>query len=276
MLSLGGNSNGAGLAGAVPHRGPGGAAVEAGKNTRQMLDSPLAAYVLWGIEPGFDVASPAASVKTLRNADKVIIVASHAASGLYEMGDVILPLTPQPESEGSMVNYDGTVLAWSAAVKASGQARSGWKILRKLGGELGLDGFDQVSLAEVQNDMQDVTRGAYADAASPQLGETDSGDGLYRIGDLPMYAVDALCRRAQPLQKTMNADTDFIGLNAADAGRIGLADGATARVSQGGMEGEFEVRISDRVPAGGAWLHSATCNTRKFGHAFAPINVEVA
>ena len=105
--------------------------------------------------------------------------------------------------------------------------------------------------------------------------EAGGGEGLHRIGDLPVYAVDALCRRAQPLQNTAHADVDWIGLNAADASRIGLADGVTARVSQGGMKGEFEVRISDSVPEGGAWLRSATCNTRKFGHAFAPISVEV-
>ena len=75
---------------------------------------------------------------------------------------------------------------------------------------------------------------------------------------------------------TTLADVDFITLNGADAVRIGLADGAKARVSQGGMEREFEVRISDRVPEGGAWLKSATCATRMLGHAFAPINVEVA
>ena len=269
-LTLGGNSKGAWLAGAVPHRGPGGSGATVGKNVRQMLESPLKAYLLWGIEPGFDVASPAASVKALRGAGKVVIAATHAASGLYEMGDVILPLAPQPESEGSMVNYDGTVLPFEPAAKASGQARAGWKVLRRLGGELELDGFDQVSLVDVQIGMQDATRGASAAPSEPALGETGAGEGLHRIGDLPVYAVDALCRRAQPLQNTVHADVDWIGLNAADAARIGLADGASARVSQGGM------RISDRVPEGGAWLHSATCATRKFGHAFAPINVEVA
>ena len=63
-----------------------------GMNVPQMLESPLKAYLLWGIEPGFDVANPAESVKTLRSAGKVVVVASHAASGLFEMGDVILPL----------------------------------------------------------------------------------------------------------------------------------------------------------------------------------------
>ena len=54
VLSPGGNSRGAWLAGAVPHRGPGGAAALAGKNVAEMLGASLKAYLLWGIEPGFD------------------------------------------------------------------------------------------------------------------------------------------------------------------------------------------------------------------------------
>ena len=95
----------------------------------------------------------------------------------------------------------------------------------------------------MQIGMQDATRGATADPSEPVLGDTGGGEGLHRIGDLPVYAVDALCRRAQPLQNTAHADVDWIGLNAADASRIGLADGVTARVSQGGMKGEFEERL---------------------------------
>ena len=275
-LTLGANSKGAWLAGAVPHRGPGGSNGVEGMNVPQMLESPLKAYLLWGIEPGFDVANPAGSVKSLRSAGKIVVAATHAASGLYEMGDVILPLAAQPESEGSMVNFDGDTLAFSAAAKAPGQSRAGWKILRKLGGTLGLEGFGQVSLADVQQDLQRAASGEPSGATETVLPENYGGEGLHRIGEVPPYAVDVLCRRAEPLQKTQWADVAFIGLNAADAERLGLADGATASVSQGGQAGEFKVRISDRVPAGGAWLRSATCDTRKLGNAFAPITVEVA
>ena len=68
----------------------------------------------------------------------------------------------------------------------------------------------------------------------------------------------------------------FLGLNPEDAARLGLSDGAKARVRQGGQGAELEVRVSDRVPAGGAWLRSAICATRELGHAVAPIIVEVA
>ena len=275
-LTAGGNARGAWLSGAVPHRGPAGSAAAAGKNAQQMLEQPLKAYVLWGIEPGFDIANPAQAVQTLRSAGKVIVVASHAAGGLYEMGDVILPLAPQPESEGSMVNLDGTVLSWAAAATPQGQARAGWKILRRLGGELGLDDFRQASLAELHSDMQVAAAQPATDPSAVTLAaNAPADDGLYRIGEVPMYAVDALCRRARPLQQTVHAANDWIGLNPADAEQLGLKDAATARVSQGGDSAEFEVRISERVPRGGVWLRSATCATRKLGPAFAPIAVEV-
>ncbi|MBT8052222.1 MAG: NADH-quinone oxidoreductase subunit G [Xanthomonadales bacterium] len=276
-LAAGGNARGAWLSGAVPHRGPAGSAATAGKNAQQMLEQPLNAYVLWGIEPGFDIANPARAVQALRSAAKVVVVASHAASGLYEMGDVILPLAPQPESEGSMINVDGAVLSWAAAATPQGQARSGWKILRRLGGELGLDDFRQASLAELQSDMQVAVAQQPMEPSRVSLSvDSSAGGGLYRIGDVPIYAVDALCRRAEPLQKTVHAANDWLGLNAVDAERLGLNEGARASVSQGGESAEFEVRISERVPQGGAWLRSATCTTRKLGPAFGPIEVEVA
>jgi NADH-quinone oxidoreductase subunit G len=276
VLDLGGNSHGAWAAGAVPHRGPGGAEAVAGKNAEDMVESPLQAYLLWGIEPGFDINFPIRAVKALNGAAKVVTVASYAASGLYEFSDVILPLAPVAESEGSVINLDGDLLGFSAAARASGEARAGWKILRKLGELLALEGFDQVSLAEVHSAMTEAMEREAAPAGELQLSEPAAKQGLYRIGDLPIYAVDAQCRRSEALQQTVHAGFDVLGLNPADATRLGLEDGAKARVSQGGPEAEFEVTVSERIPEGGAWLRSATCSTRKLGPAFAPITVEVA
>lgn len=68
----------------------------------------------------------------------------------------------------------------------------------------------------------------------------------------------------------------FLGLNPGDAQRLGLANGGKARVRQGVQTAELEVRVSGRVPAGGAWIRSATCSTRTLEHAIAPVIVEVA
>jgi NADH-quinone oxidoreductase subunit G len=276
VLPHGGNPGGAWTAGAVPHRGPGGAKTAVGMNAAQMLEDPRSCYLLWGIEPGFDIDNPARAMSALRGAGKVISVVSHATDGLREISDVILPLAPLAESEGSLVNLDGVTMGFKVAGKALGEARPGWKILRKLGTEMGLEGFHQFSVEEISAELQAELDNVSITPAEPELAQVSYESSLYRVGEIPMYSVDAICRRSLPLQETAQAQNMFLGLNPEDATRLGLSDGEKARVRQGEHHAEFDVRVSDHVPAGGAWLRSATCATRELGHAVAPIIVEVA
>jgi NADH-quinone oxidoreductase subunit G len=278
ILPHGGNPVGAWMAGAVPHRGPGGAAVEAGLNVAEMLAQPDSTWLLWGFEPDFDLDNPARAMATLASAQKVIAVAEFATDSLRDVADVILPLAPLAESEGSLVNMDGSVLHYAPAVAASGEARPGWKILRRLGGELGLEGegFKQINLDELQAQMNEEIASAAWEASDCRLTVSADRGGLFRIGELPMYSVDGLCRRATALQQTVHADSGFVGLHPGDAARLGLVDGGKARVKQEENHVELEVRVSDRVPQGAAWVRSATCATAALGSAVAPIRVEVA
>jgi anaerobic selenocysteine-containing dehydrogenase len=91
-----------------------------------------------------------------------------------------------------------------------------------------------------------------------------------------MYSVDALCRRSGALQQTVQAQSRFLGLNPADADRLGLKDGGLARVRQGENSTELEVRVSAQVPVGGAWVRSAICSARELEQAVAAVVVEVA
>jgi NADH-quinone oxidoreductase subunit G len=280
LLSQGGNATGAWLAGAVPHRGPGGASAQPGMNAAQMLEFPRKAYLLWGIEPDFDVDNPARAVRALEQAETVIAVASFATDSLRALAAVILPLAPHAESEGSLVNFDGGFMPFAAAAKPSGDARSGWKILRRLGGELAIETIAQIDLAAVQADLRRALERDSATAAEVALRDATLTQGLCRIGEMAMYSVDPLCRRATPLQQTAQAQSRFVGLNPADAGRLGLSNGALARVRQGEDPAagwaEAEVLVTEVVPAGGVWLRSATCATRLLGHAVAPVVVEPA
>ena len=117
---------------------------------------------------------------------------------------------------------------------------------------------------------------ANAALSEPELSEPVKQEGLGRIGEVAIYSVDALCRRSGPLQETEQANSSFVGLNPADAERLGLADGTTVRVSQGEQGAELAVITSDRVPVGGAWLRSATCTARSLGQAIAPLTIEPA
>ena len=276
ILAPGANSAGAWLAGAVPHKGPGGADCETGMNAAQMLADPRRSYVLWGVEPDFDIDNPAAAMNALRQADKVIAVATHASASLREVADVILPLAPLAESEGSLVNFDGDFMSFNAAGRIMGEARPGWKTLRLIGSNLGLGGFGQFNVEEILSELSATIGHSEGTLQEPELISKDCTDGLYRIGELPMYSIDALCRRSAPLQETAQAQNLFLGLNPDDAARLGMGDGARARVRQGDGQAEFDVKISNRVPPGGVWLRSATGATQELGSAIGPVIVEVA
>jgi NADH-quinone oxidoreductase subunit G len=280
VLPHGGNPSGAWLAGAVPHRLPGGTGVQGGMNIRQMIEDSRKCYLLWDFEADSDTGNPAQTLSALGAAEKVIAVCSFATDSTREIADIILPLAPLAESEGSLVNLDGSTIKFVPAGKPSGTARPGWKILRRLGFELGLEGFSQVSLGELQEQMAVAT--APVDSSVGDHGMTkDIGnmkypsheDSLYRIGELAMYSIDALCRRSEALQQTVQADMQFVGVNPLDAIRLGLNDGGQARVSQDGVEELLEVRFSNQVPEGGVWAHSGFGG---LGQAVAPVTVEVA
>ena len=276
VLAPGANSAGAWQAGAVPGRGPGGAFCDAGMNAVNMLADPRQTYLLWGVEPDLDIDNPAAAMSALKQAENVIAVVSHAADSLRQTADVLLPLAPLAESEGTLVNLDGSLAGFKAAGRASGEARPGWKILRLIGTSLGLDGFGQFSVDDVLSDARAQIDNAEASAGESTLRSTEPWDGLYRIGELPMYSIDALCRRSEPLQETAQAENLFVGLNPEDAARLDLGNGDRARVRQGDGQAELEVKISERVPVGGVWLRAATGAASGLGPAYAPVIVEVA
>ena len=273
VLPHGGNPAGAWLAGAVPHRLPGGGEAQGGMNAVQMFNDPRKCYLLWDFEAEYDTGNPAHALAALGSAEKVIAICSFATDSTREFADIILPMAPLAESEGSLVNLDGCTMNYAPAGKVSGEARPGWKILRRLGSELGIEGFSQIGLGELKSEMGEAIQSANAATGGSSLDNPVYEQGLYRIGELAMYSVDALCRRSEALQQTVQADSRFVGLNPLDAIRLGLTDGGKARVRQGENEAELEVRFSDRVPEGGAWLR---CGTGGLGQAVAPVMVEVA
>ena len=273
QLSFGANASGAWLAAAVPFAGE--TAIQ-GSNTRQMLEQALKCYFLWDFEPEFDTANPQLASSAIGAADFVVAVASFATSSLEQLADVILPLAPAAESEGTLTNLDRRSQVLSPAGRISGQAKAGWKILRRLANALVLDGFDYINLEQVQVALEENSN------AHGTAGDTDvelhmpakDGDGMYRIGDLPMYSGDPLVRRSTPLQESPHAHNQFVGLNPEDASRLGLQNEQQVRVSQGSGEARLPVRILDTIPIGGAWVRSGTCANRHLGDAFGPLTVE--
>jgi NADH-quinone oxidoreductase subunit G len=201
-LTEGANAAGAYLAGAVPHREPGGApAATVGLPVRAMLDSALKAYVLFGgIDPVNDLAGNSHAFET---ADFVVAVTTHLPESLRPVVDVVLPIGSFAEGSGTYVNSEGRWQSWLGAAKLPGESRPGWKVLRVLANLLNLRGVDYDSSEEIRDALKLLCASRIEPGAAKRSGilsdaRTAAGPWL----DIPPYQTDVLVRGSDALAKT--------------------------------------------------------------------------
>jgi NADH-quinone oxidoreductase subunit G len=200
-ISEGANSAGAYLAGAVPHRGPGAVPPTAvGLSARQMLESALKAYVLFGgIDPANDLAGDSSA---LQSADLVVAITTHLPESLRAVANVVLPIGSFAETSGTYVNAEGLWQSWSGAAKPPGESRPGWKVLRVLANLLNLPGVEYVSSQEIRDALKSLC-GTRIEMQAGTIGPLPNGQvpqGPWV--DIPPYQVDVLVRGSEPLAKT--------------------------------------------------------------------------
>jgi NADH-quinone oxidoreductase subunit G len=184
-----------------------------------MVREPRRAYLLFNCEPEYDSADPAATAAALKGAETVISFAAYRNSAL-EYADAILPIAPFTETSGTFVSGEGRVQSFNGVVPPLGDARPGWKVLRVLGNELGLAGFDYESPEAVRAEAlpADVeARLSNALSVAPALPAAPTG-AAERIADVPVYFSDAIVRRAQSLQRTADARPPRASANATRRG----------------------------------------------------------
>lgn len=271
------NSVGAYLAGALPHVLPGAQAnPTAGMSAGAMLEHPRTAYLLWGIEPAYDLGNPAQAIKALDQAKLVVACVTHRDPALEQTAHILLPIAAFAETSGTLVNAGVDWQSFRGAVAPPGAARPGWKLLRVLGNLLDLPGFDQISSTDVLTELQDLCDGRKPDnrprtdcEAEPRVIET----GLTRIGNLPIYAGDALVRRAPALQHTPAAGRFGAFLRGSEASALGLAEGDRVEVRQNGFSARTQVSLDEAVPAGCVRIPAGVAGSETLGDRIGPVSV---
>ncbi|CAG9165400.1 NADH-quinone oxidoreductase chain 3 [Cupriavidus laharis] len=271
FLTEAANTVGGYIAGALPKQG--------GANAQAMLESPRKAYVLLNTEPEFDAADPRKALAALAQAGTVVVLSPFRSEAAMQYADVILPVTPFTETAGTFVNCEGLPQSFNGVVRALGESRPAWKVLRVLGNLLDVTGFDYDSAEAVRAEV-------LAGPVAPQLSNaTDAPirvtsaavNGIERIADVPIYHADPIVRRAESLQLTAAARrAQQVALSADLFAGLGIQSGDPVRVTQGEGSVVLPGVLENTLPANTVRVPAATPAAVSLGAMFGTVKVEKA
>jgi NADH-quinone oxidoreductase subunit G len=173
------------------------------------------------------------------------------------------------------------VQSFKGTVKPQGEARPAWKVLRVLGNLLNVSGFTYDSSEEVRDEALagvDVAAKLNNNLQSVSILNPESPilSGLQRVAEVPIYAADAVVRRAVALQKTRDAATPCVAMHSDELAKLGVQPGAQVKVSQGQGNVSLVVAADDKLPRGVARVAAGHAATAALGAMFGSITVERA
>ena len=240
---------------------------------------PRKAFILLGVESQLDCYDPRATIAAMGAADLVVSLTAFKGD-VTSYATVALPIAPFTETAGTFVSTEGAVQSFNGVVKPLGEARPAWKVLRVMGNLLGLDGFEQDSVEvirkEIAPNLQALVESKLNNAITgANLEMTQSSAGIERIGEVPIYAADALVRRAASLQKTrdaQNAKCVYVAIDV--AAKHGIVDGSDVRVTQDGASVTVQAIVDTRLAKGCVRLAAAIAGTSALGPMFGIVTLE--
>ena len=268
------NSVGGYLAQAVPFAG-----AEQGMNASAMLAAQRKAYILLNVEAELDMQNPQQALAAMGAADMVVALSAYKHHAI-EYADVLLPITPFTETSGTFISSEGRVQSFKGTVQPLGEARPAWKVLRVLGNMLDIPGFDYNNSEAVRDEVlvgTDLTAklGNVLHGVSAQA-TTWNAAGLQRVSDVPIYATDAIVRRATSLQKTRDAATPRALMHSVELKKLNLQPGEMVKLSQGHGSARLSVIPDDSLPHGVVRVAAGHAVTAELGAMFGAIMVERA
>lgn len=271
FLTEAANTVGGYIAGALPQQG--------GANAQTMFDAPRKAYIVLNAEPEFDTADARKALAALQQAGTVVVLSPFRSEAALQYADVILPITPFTETAGTFMNAEGKAQSFNGVVRALGESRPGWKVLRVLGNLLDVPGFDfetaeavrdAVLAKPVAEQLNNATDAAIQVTAA-------AANGIERIADVPIYHADPIVRRADSLQLTAAARRAMqVALSADLFAKLGVQAGDPVRVTQDGASVVLPAALEKTLPANTVRVPAATVAAATLGALFGNVTVEKA
>ncbi|MGH8726645.1 MAG: molybdopterin-dependent oxidoreductase, partial [Burkholderiales bacterium] len=267
------NSVGAYLAKAAPF-----SSSPHGMNCGEMLAKPRRAYLLLGVEPELDCYDSRQATAAMRQAELVVAMSPYRAA---DYAHVMLPIAPFTETAGAFVNCEGRAQSFKAAVPPLGETRPGWKVLRVLGNHLKLAGFDFDTVEAIREEIARETMPLNNEVSqqnplvpAPAFDKGRLKGALERIGDVPIYAADAIARRSPPLQETRDAREPVAAMRASIIERYALREGDRVRLKQIGGDACLVIERDDSLPDNCIRVAAGHPLTSNLGPMFGEISIE--
>ena len=223
-----------------------------GLNAGQMFTANLNAFVLLDVYPTFDCVDSVAAIENLSRDDAfVVALNSFEDEAVLSFADVILPVASFYETSGTHINIDNVAQSYGASVKAAGDSKPGWKVLKVLADLLELPGFDYTDSPQVADDALSLSPNVATSEVDIIAMEVPN---VATVWQYTPYASDVLTRHAQSLQQTQIGQVSEATVSEATAKILEL--------SQGDLYKGVPVNINETVAEGCVFVHTNQARQR--------------
>ncbi len=182
--------------------------------------------------------------------------------------DLVLPSALFTESEGTMINYEGRLVAMEKAVEPLGASKPDWWILGRIGEQMGKARMRYTDVSAVQSEIRKYLK-TFPDSkkrvvfapvdqakmvskkpsqAGGEVGQTAGSFLLYHKVEQESYRGVALSDMVSGMR--MLGNRGYLLVNTDDARRLGLEEDGTVNVGWNGLYLQFPVRTSATVNSG--------------------------
>jgi NADH-quinone oxidoreductase subunit G len=229
-----------------------------GRDTGEILEAAARREVgvlfLVGADPLSDFPHADLVRRALRNTP-FLVVQTVSLGEYVDYADAVLPAAAFMEKDGHFTDWEGRGQRIRPVRDAVGLARSDWQIFQELSEALGADmGFD--SLEALHEEMGSVLAPREVEpepVPSRRAEAEDVGDGLL-LFSYPLLVDEGVQSVDAEELKAALEEEPFLEVHPEDAERLGLVDGATARLSTEGGRAELPVRVTTGIARGAAFV----------------------
>jgi NADH-quinone oxidoreductase subunit G len=259
-------------------------ATEPGRSTRGILeacaDGEIGVLFLIGVDPLRDVPDADLARRGLANVPYKVVM-DLALGDLEPYADVFLPVTPWPEREGHVTDWEGRSQPIRPVRSPLGVSRPDWEILVELAEAMGAD-LGLTSLAAVRDEAARLL--APREIAPRATAWTGTGRPQL-LGDLTLFSYPLLIDEGRMSEgaaelKEALEDEAFAELHPDDADKRGLADGDRVVVRTERGEATLPVRVVPTIAPGCVFVPfnqpGLAANTLLDGGFVEPVVVEPA